>query len=35
MLGQYDEVPRVGGTGLGDILERELTRMGITQDKYK
>ena len=28
-------IPVVATTGLGDILERELTRMGITQDRYK
>ena len=26
---------RADMVGLGDILERELTRMGITQDRYK
>lgn len=29
------ETIRLTNNGLGDRLERELTRMGITQDRYK
>jgi hypothetical protein len=38
LLRTYKSMPHRmchSGNGLGDILERELTRMGITQSRYK